>query len=237
MLNFAIFGNEQDMLLKEIILNEAAFWIKNRWVDIALLLTEEDAIRFMKKDTFLDIFFVDVSVPKGIQYAKLFRKRYPQTSIVLLADPKMSPEQYVRPDILATVLLLKPIDPDHAQSILCDFFQKCIWKTDPQKMFIFKNREPYRIPFSSILYFERRKDKRIYMHTEGNEYGFFGSLTNLEEKCSPDFVRCHRSYMVNRRIVRKVQCSRIICDYGIELPVSRKYKLNFQRQEDGKKEG
>lgn len=234
MLNFALFGNEHDMLLlKKVILNEAAFWVKNKWIDITFLSTEEDVRSFLKKDSFLEIIFVDVSTPIGLEYARLFRNRYPQTSIVLLADEGISPEMYVRPDILASTLILKPIDPDHAQSIICDFFQKSIWQMDKEKMFILKNKEPYRIPYSSILYFEAKKNGGIYIHTEGHEYVFSTSLKKIEEKCSSDFIRCHRSYLVNRRIIRKVQFgrNRILCEFNIELPISRKYKPNFKRQE------
>lgn len=232
MLNFAFFGNEQDMLLiKEVILREAEFWVKNKWIDFTFLSTEKDVRSFLEKESFLEIIFVDVSTHIGLEYARIFRKQYPRTSIVLLADEGISPEMYVRPDILASTLFLKPIDPDRAQSTMCDFFQKSIWQMDEEKMFILKNQEPYRIPYSSILYFESRKNGRIYIHTKEHEYVFSTSLKKIEESSS-DFIRCHRSYLINRRIIRKVQYgqNRILCDFGIELPVSRKYKPNFKRQ-------
>jgi len=51
------------------------------------------------------------------------------------------------------------------------------------------------------------------------------------EKFLPDkdFLRVHRSYMVNLNKITTVERNRIVFDKNVYIPVSEQYKLKFQK--------
>jgi two-component system response regulator AgrA len=58
------------------------------------------------------------------------------------------------------------------------------------------------------------------------EYPFYDTLDQLEERLADRFLRCHRSYLVNKSKVNKVYLSQnlLLLNSGEEIPLSRSYK-------------
>ena len=79
-----------------------------------------------------------------------------------------------------------------------------------------------------ILYFEAR-DKKIALRMQAEELSFNGTLSQLEQELPPEFIRCHKSFLVNRRHIVSVDRSNssLILDNRMELPISRSYKKAF----------
>ena len=72
------------------------------------------------------------------------------------------------------------------------------------------------------------------------EYPFYDTLDQLEERLSEKFLRCHRSYLVNKMRISKVYLSRntLVLDEGEEIPLSRSYKPQVKQfMEEGLKRG
>lgn len=61
----------------------------------------------------------------------------------------------------------------------------------------------------------------------------YGSLKALEERLAPfDFIRTHKSYLVNCGYIRSIEKGRIILDDKTEIPLSR-YKVSEVRKKFG----
>ena len=61
------------------------------------------------------------------------------------------------------------------------------------------------IKMEDIAYFEA-KEKYVFIHnTEGKEYLIDFTLTTLEEKLPPQFIRVHRAFIVNKEKIKEVQ--------------------------------
>jgi DNA-binding LytR/AlgR family response regulator len=60
------------------------------------------------------------------------------------------------------------------------------------------------IPVNEICYFEA-KDKYVYLHTFEDESLIERSLSYLEERLPPDFIRVHRSYLINKHKIKEMQ--------------------------------
>ena len=145
---------------------------------------------------------------------------------MLIADVQTSPVTYMKPTILASALLLKPLKEAMVQQTVEEVFRCCIQENSDDEVFIVEAKEEkYRIPYSEILYFESRS-KKIYACTANDEYGFYDTMDRLEEECMEHFVRCHRSFIVNRDKVDKVRLSQnyLTLQGGLEIPLSRSYK-------------
>lgn len=85
--------------------------------------------------------------------------------------------------------------------------------------------EIYRVDYEDIVYLEAFQ-KKVYVHTSNQRIGYYDSLSALEEKLGEKFVRCHKSYIVNRDKVVKVCFSdmKITMTNGAEVDISRTYK-------------
>ena len=78
------------------------------------------------------------------------------------------------------------------------------------------------LEYDRILYFESR-DKRVFVNTADREIAFYDTLDHLQEKLPEQFLRCHRSFIVNRKRIQQIQLAknRIILQGEYEIPVSR----------------
>lgn len=74
-----------------------------------------------------------------------------------------------------------------------------------------------------ILYIESR-DSEVWIYArDGQQYRNRTGISPWEDVLGSDFVRIHRSYLVNRTYA-SVSSPECVCIAGKELPISRKYK-------------
>ena len=87
-----------------------------------------------------------------------------------------------------------------------------------------------RIRFNEIKYIEgMREYVRIHL-TEGKPVMTLLSMKALEEKLpSRQFMRVHRSYIVNLNRINTIERSRIIFDKEVNIPIGDQYKEAFQQ--------
>lgn len=84
------------------------------------------------------------------------------------------------------------------------------------------NRETISINKRRILYLESDK-RQLHLITETEEYRFYGSLDEAERELGENFLRCHRSYLVNMKQIQKYSREQIGLKSGDTIPVSRSY--------------
>ncbi len=219
--------------------------IKKQSVDISSLISDED-LRiydfndesafsiFIKNCPIIDISCLDITGKDGIKNAVQIRSTNADMFIVLIADANISPTSYIIPSIMASSLILRPFKPETAKEVLKTAFREYYNRyieEDGSKSFVIENIDEVRqlVPYSCIIYFESR-EKKIFLATENVEYPFYGTLDKLEKMLSDDFVRCHRSYIVAKKRIKKVISSRnaVILDNDYEIPLSRSYKSKLK---------
>lgn len=86
-----------------------------------------------------------------------------------------------------------------------------------------------KIALREILYIEGLKDYvKIYTTTQPKPIMSLMSMKSIEEKLpSEQFMRVHRSYVVNLNQIHTIERSRIVFG-AVYIPVSEKYKDSFQ---------
>lgn len=84
-----------------------------------------------------------------------------------------------------------------------------------QNIFVFKyNHVIYRIPYSSINYIEKEPlIKRCIIHTTNNNFYIVNSIENILESLNDDFLRTHKSCIVNTSNIRQVDFSNNIITF------------------------
>lgn len=74
------------------------------------------------------------------------------------------------------------------------------------------------------IYFIKSEGNYVDFHLEKKSITDRNTLLLVLEKLPPNFVRCHRSYLVNKNFIQSTSSSFIKLSNGNELPVSRTYK-------------
>lgn len=215
---------ELHMLMKEL----AAILTDERWQmnqAISLEQTEE----FFRDAPLLDALLYDVSGDGAVDYLCRLREDYQAMQLMIIADVQMSPLSYIRPGILASSLLLRPWSLQQAKEILSEFIRSCVQETNQKGMeqsYRIESRdEIISIPYRQIYFFEAR-DKRVYVCAGSEEYGFRHTIEELARELPANFIRCHRSFVVNVEKIRRVDLAQnmVSLERGFCVPFARRYK-------------
>lgn len=179
----------------------------------------------------LDLLLYDVNEEEAIPYLMKLRKDYQKSHIMILADMNISPMEYMKPGIHADSLLLRPWTREQAVSVLQEFILGYIKMVENEKrngtdMYIIESKDgTLSIPYDQIYYFEAR-EKKVYLSTGSEEFGFYYTIDKLADELPDQFVRCHRGFIVNKDKIRKIMLSQniIYLADGYDVPLSRSYK-------------
>lgn len=86
-----------------------------------------------------------------------------------------------------------------------------------------KGSEVKFIPLESIDYFESLK-RKVIVYYDGKCIDYYHKFQDLDDFVSQHgFIRCHRSYIVNKSKVSKVSSLNLVVN-EFEIPIGRKYK-------------
>ncbi|SFL17721.1 LytTr DNA-binding domain-containing protein [Lachnospiraceae bacterium KH1T2] len=186
----------------------------------------------LRAQEYLELSAVDI-VNNDIQCAVTLRSKYESAKILLIADASISPMKYLRPDILASSLLLRPIKERDMDRVIRDFVGAYYEEmdADTEAYFNMETRNGVlNIPYDRILYFEANS-KKLYIRLADEEYNCYMTLDELTQMAPAFFERCHRSFVFNTKKVRKYVASEnvLIMENGIEIPISRTYQTKIRR--------
>ncbi len=221
----------EQKLLEKAARQAAASLTEERW-QIYAFDTLEQVADLVRGSPLLDLACYDVAPKGSIRFLEQVRTRYQETLLLLIADPSISPMDYIRPTILASALLLRPIDARRLQDSLSELLERYKERlsTGQEASLAVETREGTTyVPYSKIYYLEAR-EKKIYVRLKRQELTFYGTLEQLASQLPENFLRCHRSFIVCRDRIQKVMLSRgfLELEQGIQLPLSRSYKPLFK---------
>ena len=207
-----------------------SYSIQNNWADCQVEAVSSP-VSLQEAELQADILIADVSNLQAVEILKERKALYPPMLVFPIAGPEVPPTVYVCPEIMPCGLFWRPIRQNTARPIVDQMMARLHDQTVPpsQSSFRIAGKQKIRdVPFSAILYFEAR-DKKLELRMRDQELVFSGTLSQLEEELPGDFIRCHKSFLVNRRHIMSVDRSNslIVLDNQMELPISRSYKKAF----------
>ena len=92
-----------------------------------------------------------------------------------------------------------------------------------------------KVTISEIRYIEAMSEYlKIFIEGEAKPIVTLLSMKKMEEKLPENFMRIHRSYIVNLTKIQEINKNRIIMDAETFLPIGDMYKEAFQRFIDAK---
>ncbi len=88
------------------------------------------------------------------------------------------------------------------------------------KFLLLRKKEVSRIFFDDIYYVES-VGRKIHIHSQQGETEYYEKLDTLQEQLEGDFVRCHKSYLVNMKWIQQVDYRMVTLMNGMQIPISR----------------
>ncbi len=230
MITFLSFASEkrESELIKGQLRIQAAKWTEEAW-GYEMFENMETLEAYLDSEPLIDLLSWDVTVPGSVERLEAMRKDYRQAFLMVVADGRISPMAYLKPGILPSALLLKPLAKENVSKVigeLMEVFSEKFEKKELPEVFVVESREGKQyFPLQQIYYVEAR-EKKIYIRTKQEEYGFYETIENMEKRLPGFFCRCHRSYIINMRKVTAVKASLNLIEMQdeIQVPLSRSYK-------------
>lgn len=198
------------------------------------------ALQSLSTDNTVQLIFLDIQMPdlNGMEFAKLVDK---QTRIILTtAFSEYAIDSY---KINALDYLLKPFsytDFLTAAKKAIDWFE--ITTSAEQNsdktlsgFFVRSEYQLIQVQFDELLYIEGLKDYvKIYCENKPKPILTLMNMKAVEELIPANqFIRVHRSYIVNRNKITKIDKNRIVIGKQ-EIPIGNTYRKSFIEIIEGK---
>ena len=100
------------------------------------------------------------------------------------------------------------------------------YKGEPEVSIVSFTSDRHKVILSrgDIVYIESN-DSEVWIYaTEGRRFSNKTGITQWGNVLGEDFIRVHRSYIVNKNFVASVSMESLTLSEGITIPVSRKYR-------------
>lgn len=197
---------------------------KNIQLEISTFNSSKELIKFcLKYKNYFDLIILDVLLKEfdGISTAKYIRNIYKDIYIVFVTYSKeYALESY---SVNASGYFLKPCSYSSIENTILKI-RKDILFGRKNVMYVKNNHDIYTLRLNEIVYFESNLRKINAYLNDGSIVSFYNKLSDLEiEIGSDNFIRCHRSFLVNLSYIKNIVASNIITTTNTSLPISKKY--------------
>ena len=175
-------------------------------------------------------YFLDVMMPRmdGITAAQEIRSFDEHARLIFLSSFREYAYQAFR--VRACDYLLKPVQPEELVAVLDRLEAE---ELSAQAYIAIQNgRSIFRLPFNRLAYLEVCQKKLHFHLTDGQIRQIPGTISSVEAEllAQPDFIKIHRSYIVNLRHISSLSPEGCVLTSGDNLPISRLLYQQVRRQ-------
>lgn len=216
-----------------IILNRLAkmlenIFIKNNLCAEVVLSTNssKELIEYINSNN-LDVLILDIdfkSECSGLELAKKIREK--NKNMYLIFSTGHLEYALIAYKLKTFDYLPKPVTPERLEETINRVFDDIKQENEPN--FIQIGNSKILVNQNEIDYIKKDGMKVIY-HTQYKEYEAYSSFSKIEENLPENFVRCHKSYIVNTQNIVNIESSNntIYFNSKNSCSIGPKYKNNF----------
>lgn len=183
-----------------------------------------DALGYIQNNE-VDLVFLDIQMPEltGINFMKILGDK--QKYILTTAYSEYALEGY---DYNIVDYLLKPISFERFYKSALKAQERFLANESKEDshFFVKSSGQQHRINFHDILFIESLKDY-VNIKTENQEYIILDSLKSLDNQLPEDFLRIHKSFIINLNKIKSLSSKKVILISGHEVPVGDIYRAGF----------
>ena len=197
-----------------------------------------EAKTFLEQDT-VDAIFCDINMPdlNGMDFIKSLA--VPPLIVFTTAYSEYAVEGF---RVNAVDYLLKPFGLQDFQRAANRLKERLEMKNErydnsqaDNSLFLKTEYRMVKISIQDIRYVEAMSEYlKVYLDSEKKPIVTLLSMKKMEERLPDNFMRIHRSYIVNLSKIQEVNKNRIIIDDDTYLPIGDLYKDTFQAYLDTK---
>ena len=172
------------------------------------------------EDRDYDLLILDIEMGRqnGMELALHIRQKDENIPILFVTGY----EQYMAQgyEVSALHYLLKPIHREKLFSLLDKLNAR---QGEQEKKLLFQTENGRRCLSPAKIWYVVARAHWCILYTADREYTLHSSIGSMEQYlcCHKDFVRCHRSYLVNTGHICAILKTELILDDNRRLPVSR----------------
>ena len=180
----------------------------------------KDAVR-LSREYLPDLAFLDIELGEGegwngIEVAEAINSLSPQTKLVFVTGYEryaldvfqVHPYDYV----------LKPVNKDKIMNLITELSRKEKQNVGSDKLIIKVKNEILFIDYQEVFFVEKQ-GKRILIHSMSGVYETNGTLQELEDLLPPQFLKVHKSFIVNLNHINRI------------IDINRSYQIHFEGYE------
>ena len=186
----------------------------------------DNLINYLEKNSF-DVVFLDIdlkSTVSGMDLANIIRKRNKKAYIIFTTahlEYSMVAYKYKTFDFLA-----KPITQERLEETILRLFDDI---SSNENNFLKLSKKNGYINSNDILFIEKQGKKAIFK-TTSNDVELNSSFSDILNSLPKNFVRCHKSYIVNLNKVSHIKSNNTIFfkdNENIQCQIGPKYERFF----------
>lgn len=200
-MNIAICDDELHTLKAIAKITEAAIISNELDLQVSLVTSNQDTIYKAINEHQIDVLFLDVDFnnngKNGIEFALELRKINKDFKLIFMT----AHFEYVMLSFKCKTFdyIMKPVDVPKIATVL----KRLVTDVSESELGLLKVNKDYIVRTKDILFIERNKSKAT-IYTSDSTYETCSSLNYLEQELPDNFIRVHRSYIVNKSQITKI---------------------------------
>ena len=190
-----------------------------------------EAREFLEHDT-VDAIFCDINMPdlNGMDFVKSLA--VPPLVIFTTAYSEYAVEGF---RVNAVDYLLKPFGLQEFQRAANRLRERLEGQREGSDIFLKTDYRIVKVSIPQIRYVEAMSEYlKVWIEGEAKPIITLLSMKKMEERLPENFMRIHRSYIINLNKIQEVNKNRVIMDTETYLPIGDMYKEAFQAYLDTK---
>lgn len=199
------------------------------------VVTEEysspvELLKTVQNEKEYEIYFLDIDMPKmnGVEFGKIILQSQPEAVLIFVS----AKEEYVFQSLRVHpfFFIRKSRFEEDLEQAVSDLSQR-YQKAEPKTCTIWDELgHPFEMSLVDTLYLEA-KDKYVNIVTKNGGFFIRNTLSDMEKTLAEyRFVRIHRSFLANLRVIYVIKYDKVILDDGQELPLSRNKVAEVKRR-------
>lgn len=188
--------------------------------------------RFQSEKNPFDLVYLDMDMDEksGLDLAKEIRQNYHSDCLILFLTnyPKYMQNSF---DVRAFQYMIKPVQFDEFERKF-NAARKYLEKDDKNRVVLKIDEDNVVFFTNEIYYIEKEKSsKQFLVYLEDKCVVAKGVLSAIENQLlEQDFMRTHRSYLVNMKHIRRIQKNDLVLSNGNLVPISRRKEKELKQQ-------
>lgn len=189
----------------------------------------EKLINYNADERYTYLFFLDITYKaiSGIDIALKLRLQYKDIYIVFVTTYPNLVYMAINQNVMPSGFLTKPPVENELKRVFMSVYE--YYKNNKQlarsMLTIAVGSDVYKFFYDEIYYIESL-NKKINIYTKSKRVSCYSSLSYLQEELGNEFIRCHKSFLINKKRIKNVFLSNMIIEMedGSMVSISRTYK-------------